>query len=88
VPQTVAGVPVSTELSDLDHRAEIEMTGAYDLYRVFAAAQWAWHRPARVRRDLLRPHGCSTASRCCWPSGGTDHQMVSYPIQDVPFEKL
>ena len=85
------GCAVDLSLCDLSTGREIEMTGAYDEMSPRSAAAYTGGTPAqREARDLLRvrmaAHGFTVLPAEWWHFDYQDWK--SYPIQDVPFEKL
>ncbi|GAB3727298.1 hypothetical protein GCM10027594_09250 [Hymenobacter agri] len=85
------GCAVDLTLCDLATGREIVMTGAYDEMSPRSYAAYAGGTPAqRMARDLLRArmeaHGFTVLPAEWWHF---DFQYwKSYPIQDVPFERL
>lgn len=85
------GCAVDLTLCDLVTGREIEMTGAYDEMSARSYASYAGGTPAqRTARDLLHArmeaHGFAVLPAEWWHFDFKDWR--SYPIQDVPFEKL
>ena len=85
------GCAVDLTLCDLTTGREIEMTGAYDEMSPRSYVVYAGGTPAqRTARDLLRArmeaHGFTVLPAEWWHFDFKDWK--SYPIQDVPFERL
>ena len=85
------GCAVDLTLCDLATGREIEMPGAYDEMSPRSYASYAGGTPAqRTPRDLLRrlmeTHGFAVLPAEWWHFDFKDWK--SYPIQNVPFEKL
>ena len=85
------GCAVDLTLCDLTTGREIEMTGAYDEMSSRSYVAYTGGTPAQcTARDLLRArmeaHGFTMLPAEWWHFDFQDWK--SYPIQDVPFEKL
>ena len=85
------GCAVDLTLCDFATSREIEMPGAYDEMSPRSYASYAGGTPAqRTPRDLLRrlmeTHGFAVLPAEWWHFDFKDWK--SYPIQNVPFEKL
>ena len=85
------GCAVDLTLCDLATGREIEMTGAYDEMSPRSYITYAGGSPEqRQRRDLLRAHmeahGFTVLPAEWWHFDFKDWK--SYPIQNVPFERL
>lgn len=85
------GCAVDLSLCDLATGQEIEMPGAYDEMSPRSYAAYAGGTPTqREHRDLLRrlmeAHGFTVLPAEWWHFDFKDWK--SYPIQDIPFDKL
>jgi D-alanyl-D-alanine dipeptidase len=85
------GCAVDLTLCDLNTGREIDMPGAYDEMSTRSYVAYTGGTPAqRNHRDLLRrvmkAHGFTVLPAEWWHFDYCDWK--SYPIQDVPFEKL
>jgi D-alanyl-D-alanine dipeptidase len=85
------GCAVDLTLCDLATGREIEMTGAYDemsprSYVAYAAGTAAQREARDLLRRLMETHGFTVLPAEWWHFDFKDWK--SYPIQDVPFEKL
>ena len=85
------GCAVDLTLCDLATGREIEMPGTYDemsprSYAAFAGGTPAQRTPRDLLRRLMEAHGFTVLPAEWWHFDFRDWK--SYPIQDVPFEKL
>ena len=85
------GCAVDLTLCDLTTGREIEMTGAYDemsprSYVAYAGGTPAQREPRDLLRRLMESHGFTVLPAEWWHFDYRDWK--SYPIQDIPFDKL
>ena len=85
------GCAVDLSLCDLTSGREIEMPGTYDemsprSYAAFAGGTPVQRTPRDLLRRLMEAHGFTVLPAEWWHFDFRDWK--SYPIQDVPFEKL
>lgn len=85
------GCAVDLSLYDLATGREIEMPGAYDemsprSYIAYAGGTTAQHEARGLLRRLMEAHGFTVLPAEWWHFDFRDWK--SYPIQDVPSDKL
>ena len=85
------GCAIDLSLCDLATGREIEMTGAYDemsphSYAAFAGGTLAQREARDLLRARMETHGFTVLPAEWWHFDFKDWK--SYPIQDVPFERL